>query len=147
MPINSIKEIGNGLIGPWDIPFIKVGKRIISLGDIEHRILRKLDEPRIHFAINCASTSCPRLLNEAYTTKSLEEMLKNQTQAFLSDTTKNKISNNEIKLSRIFKWFENDFTKQGSLISFINKYGYFDLSQNAEIQYLEYDWNLNKRIN
>ncbi len=61
-PLKSIKDIPS----VWDKKFIPSGKEKISLGDIEHKMLRKMNEPRIHFAINCASFSCPNLLNEAY---------------------------------------------------------------------------------
>ena len=114
-PVKSIKEIENR----W-------GKKLYnnkySLGDIEHKILRKMNEPRIHFAINCASKSCPKLLNESYTGRKLEEQLKEVTKAFLCNPKKNNLKNYEIYLSRIFLWFSKDFGTKKDKINFISKY-------------------------
>jgi len=143
LPVSSIKEIGFIFGNPWNIKFIKVGNKTISLEDVEHKILRKKNENRIHFAINCASNSCPMLLNTAYTPDKLEEQLKKQTKLFISDTEKNIISNSEIKLSKIFKWFESDFTKKESVISFINSNSTYEINEDIKISYLKYDWNLN----
>jgi len=75
-PLASIRDINK----PWDRAWIEYGGEFISLGEIEHQILRKMNEPRIHFAINCASYSCPKLLNEAYTEGKLEKQLKYTTE-------------------------------------------------------------------
>ena len=84
-PLKSIKEIKF----PWKTKCFNDGKNNYSLGDIEHKILRKMNEPRIHFAINCASKSCPKLLNEAYIEKNLNNQLNAATKEFLIDSTKN----------------------------------------------------------
>lgn len=146
-PLKSIKDIANGLPminSPWDIKFFKIGETDFDLNTIEHEILRKqFDEPRIHFAINCASFSCPRLRNEAYETENLEEQLEEQTSLFINNPDKNIISGNSAKLSKLFKWFESDFLKDGGVKSFIKKYNQ-SLNENSKIEYLEYIWTLNE---
>ena len=140
-PIKSIKDIPN----VWDKKFIPSGKEKISLGDIEHKILRKMNEPRIHFAINCASFSCPNLLNEAYLPQTLDKQLEIVSKSFINDKTKNNITTSEIKISEIFNWFSGDFkTKKTSVIDFINKYSAIKIDKKAKVKYLEYNWSLNK---
>lgn len=139
-PINSIKDLKN----PWDQEFIPIGKQLMSLNQIEHDILRKMKEPRIHFAIVCASKSCPKLLNEAYTPSKLDLQLTLATEEFLSDETKNNLSEETIKLSKIFKWFSEDFTTNGSLIDFLNLYAPIEISQKAKKSYMDYNWDLNE---
>jgi hypothetical protein len=139
-PVKSIKDIKN----PWGVEWIKIGKEIYSLGDIEHKILRKMEEPRIHFAINCASYSCPKLLNKAYLPSTLEVQLEKMTYDFINDSTRNKISENTLQLSNIFKWYKGDFTKNNSLINYLQPYTKFTISAKAKINYLNYDWSLNE---
>lgn len=140
-PIKSIKAIKN----PWRKKLWKLGKTWYNLNDIEHNILRKLNEPRIHFAIVCASVSCPKLSNCVYTSLNLETQLTKATKAFLADASKNKITKNELQLSKIFKWFKKDFEKNnGNLINFINQYTKITILSKAKIKYLKYNWNLNE---
>lgn len=145
-PLKSIKEISDGLPminSPWDIKFFKIGGVDFDLNTIEHEILRKqFDDPRIHFAINCASFSCPKLRHEAYLPKYLEFQLNDQATAFINNTDKNVISDSEMKLSVIFNWFEGDFTKEGSLYSFLKKY-HNEVNEDNKIEFLEYNWDLN----
>jgi len=139
-PIKSIKDINK----PWDYRFFKLGSTWYTLNDIEHGRLRKMNDPRIHFAIVCASISCPKLQNEAFVASKINEQLDAVASKFLADSTKNNLNENTIKLSRIFKWFAKDFKKDGSLIDFLNKYAAITISQNAKKSYKEYDWNLNE---
>jgi hypothetical protein len=138
-PLNSIKDIKD----PWDQRLWKFGEKWLNLNDIEHKILRKMDEPRIHFAIICASESCPKLLNKAYSANNLEEQLSIATKDFLSDASKNELSENSIKLSKIFKWFAKDFKTKGSLIKFLNQYSEVTINENAKKSYKDYSWELN----
>ncbi len=146
-PLKSIKDIGDGLPmvnSPWDIKFFKIGKTDFDLNTIEHEILRKqFTEPRIHFAINCASVSCPKLRNEAFVAQALEQQLEEQSIDFLTDSNRNLIGPNESKLSKIFDWFKSDFLKQSPLDEFIAKYNP-KFNKEAKIEYLPYDWNLNE---
>ena len=139
-PVKSIKKINS----PWDKEFINLGNKKYSLGEIEHKILRKMNEPRIHFAINCASYSCPNLLNEAYTEKNLNNQLEAAAKSFINDKSKNNITANTIEISSIFDWFTGDFKKKGTLIDFLNKYSSVKINAKAKISYKEYNWNLNE---
>ncbi|RZN83024.1 MAG: DUF547 domain-containing protein [Winogradskyella sp.] len=138
-PLNSIKDIDK----PWDQRLWKFGDKWQNLNDIEHQILRKMDEPRIHFAIVCASFSCPKLQNTAFTASNLEELLTNATKEFLADENRNNISENSLKLSKIFKWFAKDFKTNGSLIDFLNKYTEVEISSKAKKSFKDYNWDLN----
>ena len=140
-PLESIKDI----FRPWGKDRVMIGEDDYSLGEIEHDMLRKMNEPRIHFAINCASFSCPKLLNEAFTATKIEEQLEETTSSFINDPTKNKITANSVELSKIFKWYKGDFTEKNSLIDYINKYSEKELSKDSEIDYLTYDWRLNEK--
>ena len=140
-PIKSIKDIWR----PWGQDRVKVGDKTISLGDIEHKILRKMNEPRIHFAINCASFSCPKLVNEAYTADKMEKQLQAATFNFINDPSKNKITENSLELSAIFKWYKSDFTEKRSLITYLQPYTKITLKEDAKISYVSYDWQLNER--
>ncbi|MEQ6121152.1 DUF547 domain-containing protein [Reichenbachiella sp. MALMAid0571] len=150
-PIKSIKDIGSKLQipfvnTPWDIKFIKIGGEEYDLNNIEHNILRKtFDEPRIHFAIVCASFSCPKLRPEAYTGEKLDAQLTQQAKSFLADTNKNQITETGIKISKIFSWFKGDFTKNETLIDFLNKYAPVMITPDADVSYLKYDWSLNEQ--
>ncbi|WP_223032778.1 DUF547 domain-containing protein [Hanstruepera marina] len=138
-PVKSIKDIKD----PWNQKFYTFNGEQLSLNQIEHDILRKMDEPRIHFAIVCASQSCPKLSNEAYIADKLEQQLTDATKDFLNDKAKNKITNNDLELSKIFKWFAKDFKQNGSLIDFLNQYAEVNISEDAKIKYRDYNWDLN----
>ena len=139
-PLKSIKDLKN----PWDKEWVKVGSQTYSLGDIEHKILTHIHDPRIHFAINCASYSCPKLVNVAYMPKTIESQLAKATSDFINDASKNNIKTNKLLLSNIFKWYKGDFTENGSLIDYIQQYTKVALKANSKINYLEYDWSLNE---
>ena len=138
-PTESIRDLNE----PWERKLFEVKNKSYSLGEIEHQILRKMDEPRIHFAINCASASCPKLLNEAYQEKKLEFQLSQATRHFVNDTTKNKISHDQLKLSRIFLWFGNDFGSKSERLQFIARYSKSKF-KTPKIDYLPYNWSLNE---
>ncbi len=123
-----------------------------SLYQIENRILRKMDEPRIHFALNCASASCPILKNGLYSEESLERELENATSTFIQSSRGVAIdrSSKSVRLSRIFKWYKRDFKRAaGSVLQYIRAYlpeddrSYIDAnSSKLSIKYMKYDWNL-----
>lgn len=151
-PVKSIKDLApkNAVIfinTAWDKKFFSIGGKKMTLNTIEHKILRKrFNDPRMHFAINCASMSCPKLLNEAYEAKTLDKQLTGQAKDFLSDTNKNKVSKDKPELSSIFDWFNKDFTKTGKTkIGFINQYAPVKINDNAPLKYLSYDWSLNEQ--
>jgi len=162
-PVESINDLHSGglIIGSilsttiWDKDFIVINNKEISLSTIEHEILRKkFKEPRIHFAIVCASISCPSLRNEAYEGYKLEEQLANQAKLFVNDKTKNQfnIDKKEVKLSKIFDWFDDDFgSDDDKVLLFVSQFLSEELKNNIkynsskwEITYLSYNWNLNE---
>lgn len=136
-PVQSIQDVPR----TWAVPFIKIGAKEFSLGALEHSLLRKMNEPRIHFAINCASKSCPDLWNSAYTAAHLDTQLDRATRRFLN-SDKNHISEDRLELSKIFQWFKGDFN-DGDLIGFLDPYVGFNISSSAEIEFRPYDWSLN----
>ncbi|MFY0600399.1 MAG: DUF547 domain-containing protein [Cyclobacteriaceae bacterium] len=148
-PLESIKDIGSSIQvpfinTPWDIKFLKIAGEEYDLNNIEHNILRKKwEEPRIHFAINCASLSCPKLRAEAYTEEKLETQLAEQAVAFINDDFRNEINQEKVEISKIFKWFSGDFKKKTDLIGFLNQYSNIQISSDAEIDYKDYRWALN----
>ncbi|QVY67369.1 DUF547 domain-containing protein [Polaribacter sp. Q13] len=143
-PLKSITDIKqNGLIA-WKIPFAKVGGKTYTLDHIEHTILRKqFSDPKIHVGVNCASGSCPKLGNKAFTEQNVEAELTLLMKGFVNDTSRNKITENNIQISSIFNWFKEDFIKNGSIIDFLNTYSETKISPKAKISYLKYDWTLN----
>jgi hypothetical protein len=149
-PVKSIRDLGPALKIPlikdvWHYKFFKIGGQESSLDEIEHSILRKeFEEPRIHFAINCASVSCPPLLNEAFVASKIDSQLENVAKTFVNDKSRNKISSNAVEISSIFSWFKGDFTKNGSIIDFLNKYSTVKISSSAKVSHLDYNWNLNE---
>jgi len=142
-PVKSIKDIAGGK--PWDKKFIQLDGRTLSLNDIENNIIRKnFNEPRIHFAVNCASISCPKLINKAYTKDNLNTLLTQQTKAYLSDASQNELKEKSVAISNIFDWYKVDFDKDGGVIPFLKKYSNVNIESGAKISYKEYNWNLNE---
>lgn len=148
-PVSSIKDIKKGVAfinSVWDIKFIKIQGFTYDLNNIEHNILRAVfKDARIHAAINCASYSCPRLLNAAYTPGDLDNQLDTAMRGFVNDPSRNRITVGKADISEIFKWFKGDFERDaGSLRNYLNRYSNVQLNDNTEIGYLDYDWRLNE---
>lgn len=161
-PIESITALHTGgkiigyLLGKtvWDKEFITINNKKYSLNDIEHKILRKMGEPRIHFAIVCASISCPELLNEAYEDDKIDSQLEIQTRKFINDKSRNHfdLKNRKAYISEIFNWFGEDFGKSDeNILKFISNYVSADISKDIktniskwEISFNDYNWNLNE---
>jgi len=148
-PVESIRDLHPtfkipGVNTVWHKKFFKIGGEESSLDEIEHSILRKeFEEPRIHFAINCASFSCPPLRGEAFVASKLDKQLDEMATQFINDDARNNISRNEAEVSKIFNWFTKDFTKNGSLREYLNKYSKVKLKEDADIDHMDYDWSLN----
>ena len=148
-PLESIKDLNPILNIPtvytvWTKKWFKIGGEDFSLDKIEHDILRKeFKEPRIHFAINCASFSCPVLRPEAFKTEKIETQLIEQTKAFINDPDRNRITKDKLELSKIFSWFGGDFKEGQTLIQFLNKYSKVKISKSADIDFMDYEWSLN----
>ncbi|MBK8397084.1 MAG: DUF547 domain-containing protein [Leptospiraceae bacterium] len=147
-PIKSIRKIGILPLAAWKKDFFKLLGEERSLGWIEHEKLRKdFDEPRIHFAIVCASIGCPPLINEAYVPEKLEIQLQTVMTQFVNDNTKNRydLESNTLYISPIFDWFQEDFSKKGSLVDFIQVSMKSKIGIDPKIKYTNYDWNLNEK--
>jgi len=141
---------------PWSIK-MKVAGQQLTLGDIEHKILRKWDpiDPRIHFAINCASISCPSIFPTHFSSSKLDEQLDDAARNFVNDSQKNRLdrSTKIFHHSAIFNWFEEDFlTNDEDKLTYILQYlnnndKQFVLDNKSEIKLKEdkYDWGLNKQ--
>lgn len=139
-PVKSIMDLDNGKV--WDRKWIKISGKTYSLNQIEHEIIRpQFNEPRIHFAVNCAARSCPPLMNKAWTPEDMEKDLEAQTRKFVNNTNYNLITKSKLSLSKIFEWYKDDF---GNIQSFIDKYSDVDVSANASVAYYDYDWSLNE---
>ena len=139
-PLKSIKDIKD----PWEQRYWKLGAKYYNLDEIEHQILRKMEDPRIHFAINCASFSCPPLLNIAFTSEKVNDQLDFLARRFINDPTRNTITADSVEISKIFDWFSKDFKQNGSVIDYLNTYSETKINNNTRIRYKDYDWILNK---
>ena len=154
-PLGSIRSIGlmpGAAFRETFIPSERLRGRTLALNDIEHEILRKeLQEPRIHFAIVCASKSCPTLRPEAYRASELERQLDGAARAFVGDASKNRFdaSTRTLWLSSIFTWFHEDFERSaGSIKAFVVRYSDKSIAdavtkEGVEVKFLDYDWSLN----
>jgi len=143
-PLKSIMSIKKNGKDAWNIPFAIVGEKTYTLNHIEHEILRKdFNDPRIHVGVNCASGSCPQLGNFAFTEENIETELERLMKLFINDSTRNKITQKKITVSKLFEWFKEDLTKEGSLIDYFNKYSTIKINKKAKVRFLAYDWNLN----
>jgi hypothetical protein len=129
---------------PWDQKFIHLGGKNLSLNEIEHEIVRPtFKDARVHFAFVCAAVSCPKLLNTAYLSQKLDQQMDAQTRYFLNTSGKNQLSPNLAKVSKLFDWYGKDFTSQGTLIEFLNRYAEQEISARAKVEFLKYDWTIN----
>lgn len=154
-PVHSIKDIGSVFSSPWKKKFFRLFGEEQNLDTIEHQFIRaQFNEPRIHFALVCASIGCPALRREAYTPEKLENQLNDAAIQFLTDKTKNQflVEKQTLELSSIFKWYGDDFVKKfGSLEAFIAdkitsnpNHQQLIRSKKVPIKFLEYDWSLNE---
>jgi len=152
-PVESIKDIGSFFSPVWNIEVAKIEGRSLSLGEIEHEILRKMGEPRIHAAIVCASTSCPPLARTPFHANRLDQDLAKAMRTWLTSPTKGiriDRKTNRITLSKIFDWFEEDFEAKGGVLEVItpnvrdeDASWLRDKGSAASIGYFGYDWSLN----
>ncbi|AFM13593.1 DUF547 domain-containing protein [Turneriella parva] len=137
-PTTSIRIAGDGV---WKEPALTIAGKPLSLDAIENEILRKMGDARIHFAIVCASLSCPDLRREAYTAAKLEQQLQAQTKLFLTNPAKGiRAESNRVYQSAIFTWFAADFK---DVDAFQRRYRK-DLPQAAERAEIPYNWQLNE---
>lgn len=144
-PVRNIRDLGGKVFNQvWDQPAGEIGGKTYTLGQIEHGILRKKGEPRIHFAITCASKGCPDLRREPYTAAKLDQQLEEQTRRYLNNAAKGlRVEGGKVRVSKIFDWFERDFKAVGGIDSFIRRYRR-DLPTGAHAEPgIDYDWTAN----
>ena len=141
-----------GRVGYFKNAKYLIGGETMNLFDLEREIIIPFGEPRIHFAINCASASCPKLISETYQAATLEEQLEESARKFILDPSRNKFDrgNKILYVSKIFDWFEKDFVEhsgsvQKYIAQFVKDPKLVEALRNEEytIKYLEYDWSLN----
>lgn len=145
-PLKSIRDIGNFISTAQDKKEVVLFGKKTTLNYVEHDLLRaNYSEPRIHFSIVCAAVSCPELRSEAFVADRLEAQLADQALTFLGDKSKNEFKGGTLYLSKIFDWFEGDFTGGGkSLQDYVNPWFGDDVSK-AKVKFNDYDWSLNKQ--
>ena len=152
-PTSTIRNHTAKLFGYniWKDLKVTVGDNAYSLDDIEHEILRKMSEPRIHFAIVCASHSCPKLLNEAFDAHKLDAQLSQNAVDFFANPENFELNGNKVKLSSILDWFGEDFGDNSSaVLQAITTYlpeedaaALAEAEGNLKVSYLPYSWKLN----
>lgn len=151
-PVESIRDIGSLFKPVWSRKAGVVGGENYTLDRIEHGILRKMGDPRVHTAIVCASVSCPDLRREVYLPSKLSEQLDTSMKNFLVNPKKGFLIDKKEKvvyLSSIFDWFKKDFEGEyGGVVQFVQQYlkpeqVKFLQSDGYDIEYLDYDWDLN----
>ncbi len=146
-PLESIRDIGNFLRPVWKRPAGTVAGQPMTLATIEHEILRKMGDPRIHFAIVCASVSCPDLRAEPYQASIVARQLDEQVTNFLSNDAKGLVIEGErVRVSKIFDWFEEDFAARGGVRGFIQHYRELPVAREIDAS-LPYRWEVNAAAN
>lgn len=160
--LDSIKDLGSLFRSPWRKRFALLLGKTYSLDEIEHGLIRnsgRYKDPRIHFAVNCASIGCPSLRAEAYVGTRLNQQLNEQTHIFLSDRNRNRIENGVVQLSSIFKWYREDFEKgwkghhrledfllaNASALNLPDTVAAELRAGDGKIKFLKYDWRLNQK--
>ena len=158
---DSIRDIGNFLSGPWDKDFFSLFGKPRTLDEVEHEMIRanpNLMDPRIHFAVNCASIGCPALRTEAYRGETLDAQLEDSAKKFLGDPQRNRYNSDSdvLEVSKIFDWYEEDFdnaagTVAAYLLPYADELGVPEgkrermKEDDITIRHLNYDWALNKQ--
>ncbi|MEH6457013.1 MAG: DUF547 domain-containing protein [Cocleimonas sp.] len=142
----SIKNLGTLFKNPWKRFSWKVNGKNQTLDSIEHKIIRKLNDPRIHFAINCAAKSCPDLRKEAYRADKLNAQLQHQVNLTLTNASKGfkKSNGNSVKVSKVMDWFAEDFNS-GNVNKWLQPFKKGIVNNDTKIGYFAYDWSLNKQ--
>ena len=149
--IESIKDLGNLFKSPWKMKIVRIDGEVLTLDNVEHDILRpRFKDARVHFVINCAAHSCPPLGDEPLRGTDLDTQLDEATRKFINNPKRNYLDENILYVSKIFRWFAEDFDED--LISFIERYAEGEFKKKLEagkdrikVKYLPYDWSLNNK--
>ena len=150
-PVDSIRSIKSNFLdfkGPWNDKSLMVEGETLSLDNIENRIVRPLfDDPRIHYALNCAAIGCPNLRSQAYKSAGLNAVLDAQARAFINNPRAIHIEEGRVIASRIFLWYEDDYGgSESTILDHIRQYARPELLESlkgvTKIDVYEYDWDL-----
>jgi len=156
-PVKTITKIGKGFFsfGPWNDKLLLINDRKITLNDIEHRILRPLyNDARIHYAVNCASYSCPNLATQVYTKNNIQALLDQGAKQYINHPRGVSISQNKLILSSIYDWYRDDFGRNhADVIKHLKKYAQPKLNkaltnyiqQKSTAKKYHYNWQLNEQ--
>ena len=150
-PVDSIRDIKSGLFssGPWGKELVSVEGQQLTLDDVEHRILRPIwQDPRIHYAVNCASIGCPNLQTQAFTATNTNSLMDKAAREFINHERGASVTNGDLVVSSIFDWFVADFGgNDAGVIEHLKQYAAADLQTALNgINRIDddgYDWNLN----
>ncbi len=149
--IRSIKDIGGLFSSPWKQHLVRLADRVLTLDELEHDVIRpRLADPRVHMALNCTARSCPPLRPEPYLPDTLSTQLDDQVRSFVNDPAALRIDTDTLRVSRIFKWYGEDFGGEAGVLTFLRRYAGPDLlarlaalGPDPRLTYLDYDWTLN----
>ena len=153
-PLESIRDISSGFFsaGPWRLTLATIEGAALTLDDIEHRILRPIwQDPRIHYAVNCASLGCPALQPVAFTADNTETLLETAAREFINSPRGARLVGNKLQVSSIYDWFEQDFgDNQTGVIRHLRQYASGRLATALgaieDISDYAYDWQINARV-
>ena len=150
-PLDSIRDISSGLFtfGPWEMELVTVQGQRLTLDDIEHRILRPIwRDPRIHYAVNCASLGCPNLALEAYRADNLERLLEQGARDYVNHPRGVTIREEGLLISSIYEWFKVDFgDTDAGVFAHLKRYATPELAEALDGYdgfAHDYDWRLNR---
>ena len=126
---------------------IRISGEKTSFDHLEQDVIRKrFDEPRIHFALNCASQSCPPLHHEPFTAANLDGTLERLTRAFINDHPQGVVAGDArtVRVSKVFEWYAADFGGKQGIIPYVNRYREQPVAASAELEFMDYSWQLNE---
>lgn len=148
--IRSIKDAGSLLRSPWKQEFVQLHDSIVSLDTIEHGILRRrFHDPRLHFAVNCASKSCPPLVGVPYSGENLDAQLDTAARNFINAPNNTYFKDGVLHVSRLFTWYDEDFGGETGVWTFVRRFAdppltrQMDATGQHRLAYDAYDWSLN----
>ena len=152
-PVESIRDIdispGIFSSGPWGKALVEIDGQAVTLDDIEHRILRPIwRDPRIHYAVNCASIGCPNLARSAFTAANAERLMDEGAEAYVNHDRGHRIANGRLRVSSIYEWFDEDFGgNDAGVIDHLKQHAKAPrrqaLAGKTKVAGHSYDWSLN----
>ncbi len=149
--IDSIKDIGGFFGSPWKIEFITLKGKKVHLDHVEHEVIRPTyKDPRVHFAVNCASLGCPPLNGQPFEGETLDATLDELTRRNMADPAHTRLEGDDLYVSKVFDWFGGDWGKKEDRIAFVRKYSSPEqaakidqVGSRLDLKYSEWDWTLN----